>query len=299
MPNAQQTYEQVTQLISAGKTEKAIELLKSVLKNNPHAAEDSYETLILLSGQYSSWERSHLQGVSNDAKELNRINRNLLEVVKDLRQSLPNPAPQATTRPQTAFAPPPPPPATPDPLRVATQQVPVQPHPRRVGGGFGSLKKYATWVLVGLGVLFIIALIVPTDDDPALPSEENQFQSLFATGAVDPTTPLALAITSPQADEAANQLADVMGASTWFNNQLGELTMDGEGIEGVYCNGYCKMTITHFDLSGKYYGTWEDRTTGTSLYGLFTFQLPVAINQFVVIAAYPDNSSNQFLFTEY
>lgn len=164
-------YKQVVKLVSQDRTENAIGLLQEQMEADANRDPDTYHSVILLISQFRNWENQRRANLNTDVSELNRINKEILDIAKDLAN------PEQQLKVPTGYQPPPVLPKA-DPLEVAQQPMGHQPVIQRAVSAAPLTKKKEPWatptrILAVVGGLFLailaITLIFPDDEEPASP----------------------------------------------------------------------------------------------------------------------------------
>ncbi|MEM7571619.1 MAG: hypothetical protein AAF433_01910 [Bacteroidota bacterium] len=163
---SEEIYKQVIKLVSQDRTESAIGILQEQMEADPDRDANTYHSVILLISQYRNWENQRRANLNTDVSELNRINKEILDIAKDLAK------PEQQLKVPAGYQPPPVLPKA-DPLEVAQQPMGHQPIIQRAVPAAPSTNKKEVWatptrILAVVGGLFLailaITLIFPDDD---------------------------------------------------------------------------------------------------------------------------------------
>lgn len=284
--------EEFDELMSRGKTEKAIVLLQKSLRNRKNLPPKLVRQITLLSGQYHNWEDEKMSGIKQDSAEFNRINRELLILADNLRH------PGEQSQPYN-----PPPQPSPDPLGVVYQQ-PQAPHPRPAAEKSGGMMKYLTWFFVGLGVLAFVGLLMemgneeypetepsgmdteviqPANGTPPAPSTATP-QNIVPPATKPQVSPPAETLPSmtkaiadrmKQLMESGEELSEDdllainpqtlknhFGNSSWYDHSWGYLNFDPTGSYGTYAQGNATLQIVYQTTYGFYIGQYAEPMNG-------------------------------------
>lgn len=293
MSKIQETVREIEMLIADGETEKAILLLKEVTQDGGFKDRELYKNVLLLAGQYNSWERNRMKGLEADSKELARISDQVL----DLSEELMKPPSERVTA-----TPPPPPTASPDPLRMAQTYTPPT-HPRPAAKEEGLNKQFGGYLkgfLIVCGAILVIAFIVelvnPTEDDPttsgSFPTETTVAEpGPNGSGGETTTTPPTNTPTKPPSTGGNDTesirrrmmeyagtgrelspadlrpinyatLEEQLGGTSWYNNMTGTIYFGEDGISANYLDGYGQVEIISGTRQGFFIANYAESNTG-------------------------------------
>jgi hypothetical protein len=301
MSVSKEVLNEVGELVSKGKTERAIVLLRNALKDASPENRIAIRQVLLLSGQFNNWEDEKLSGIREDSKELNRINRELLVLVENLEH------PQRQAR---AFVPP----TSPDPL-TPVYHTPQPQHPQPQSAPKSKVVQYITYFFVGLGALALLGLIIGEDDPepdfgqnefpefqpegnfapggetfiPVLPNAQPQeaaslsgnfitstirsnIQRIVASGEdIDPSS---LRIINPSI------LQSQLGNTNWYASNLNYVSFDPGGAYATYLNGSASIQLAYWVDKGFYFGQYAETANGD--YGYIAI-IPPGSEEFMTI----------------
>ena len=241
MPIPEDLEKKVEDLVSEGETELALQHLREHMATDPERDQDAYRQVILLTGQYSVWEKEKLQGIKSDSSEFNRITSQVLVLLDNLRFKrkkrivTPPVEPQPQPQPQ-------------QPVFQPQQATPTQQHPRSSRDAKNNkVGKYIRWGLMGLGAFFLLAILVALFDETD-------------SGIVDPTyndSSLPDDVFIPQSNNTSI-FRSQLGGTTWWHADLGYVYFNADGMSATYDNGDGLFTMDGQGQDGYLYGSYVE-----------------------------------------
>lgn len=283
--------EKVIALVSEGETEEAIAYLERKVKSIPGHDSKLFHDIVLLSNMHSNYERQQLRGTIDDAKGLNRITSEVLELTERIQKhGIAAPPPQVTS-PPPGFN------TSPDPLQPVYQQPVIQQRAPAVEKK--GLKSKVTTVMAVIGGIFV-ALIIGSmfmdDEEPVVVNYDPE--PVIQPGPNQPgPAPAPVQVTPNQVNSAYSQstsdigvkmqqlfnsgveldesdLADLdvklvqrqLANTSWYNDAIGYLTFDVNGISGNYLNGNGILEISYGTIHGFWIGSYANIYTGDTGY---------------------------------
>lgn len=252
--------EKVTDLVSQGETGNALNLLKDYVATSSPRDETLHHSVIMLLGRYNKYDREQRLGLEPDAKDLNRIEYNLLRIVEDLKkgnsnpsQSRSNPRPNQKTRTR------------------ATNQV--------VKSNSGTSP--IVWVLATLGGLFLVLFIIVSlaDEEPVITTtpavsleqkpEETKVEKKKEEEKVAPIQhteePHVPVEPVEELEDMSDQLIENLLAETiWYEmvNGIGYIHFDATGRTASYAGGMGRVQVQGLLDDGFIHATYL-HTAGT------------------------------------
>mgnify|MGYP005991213731 CR=1 FL=1 len=308
--------EKVIALVSEGETEEAISYLERQIKSTPDHDPKLFHDVVLLSNMHSNYERQKIRGTLDDAKGLNRITSEVLELTERIQKRGITAPPQA---PPPGFN------TSPDPLQPVYQQPVVQRTPTIEKKG---LKSKVTTVMAVIGGIFVLLLLIglfmedeepvitnydpepfiqPGPDQPGpapapVPEDPDPINSVSSQSASDIRVNMQRLFNSGvELDES--DLADLdfklvqrqLANTSWYNDATGYLTFDVNGVSGTYLNGNGILEISYGTIHGFWIGSYANILTGDTGYiGI----VPPGQNQQMTIYSESENNPNISGFIE-
>lgn len=272
--------DKVIALVSEGETEQAIAYLERQLKAIPGHDPKLFHDVVLLSNMYNNYERQKLRGTIDDAKEMNHITSEVLELTERIQRNGIQPRPQAATPPSFMNT-------SPDPLRVVYPQPPSVQAPQLPEKK--GLKSRVTSIMAGIGVLFVVLMIIAmfTETEESYPDEN---QDPFANENIQPAVGLpappanaqATNLSSSQirakmvqlfhngedlAEEDLTQLdmtllSQQLGNTVWFDPNMSLVSFDQTGASATYLNGSGTIQAVYGTKYGFIICQYAEASTG-------------------------------------
>ena len=229
--------EQVTQFIGNGETKRALEVTRDYLAKNKQFNKAYHHSVVMLLGKYNKFEKERRLGLEPEAKRLNQIEYNLLNIVDDIKAGNTNP------------------------VRTGTQNSTAA---RGVPSKSGSSP--VLWIFATIGVIFILLMVIGLgmEDDPEKP--EGFVTTVPTDTEVEPEytyTPPAQEPVPAEATEnftavTDNVISNLLGGTTWYTNfaNIGYIVFDQKGKTATYANGYGNIELTGMGTDGYMYASY-------------------------------------------
>lgn len=278
MPLSPQIFSEVNDLIALGKTEQAIVKLRKSLDDSQPGNSAALQQVLLLSGQYHSWEEDKLGGIKDDSNELARINKELLRLVDNL--SNPDNQAQPYSPPITT---------SPDPLRPV--YIPTSGPPQQAEKKGNNTMKYVSYFFIAMGVIFMLGILAALGDDdkPASLVPGTVVLQAPADATQNSATEFEPRVSQILASQVRNKMLQLVesgaplnptdfvhidpanaqfhfGNTTWYAPNTGYVNFSPDGLSASYANGTASAQLVYYTVHGFYIAKFKESTPSDNGY---------------------------------
>ena len=246
--------DKITDLVSQGETGKALNLLRDHVAAIKPRNETLHHSVVMLLGKYNKFEREQRLGLEPEAKDLNRIEYNLLRINEGLRKGKTN------VRKSNSGS---------------TRQTSSRPLPQKKTSSSSPI----VWVLATLGGLFLLLLIIAvmasdepetydipavvqhTEEQKPVPQEEIKLNKLAEIPPVTVNPEKQLTDISDQV------IKNLLAGSSWLDitNGNGYINFDASGRFATYLGGAGSIQVQNLGEDGLIYALYL-HPNGSSAY---------------------------------